>query len=346
MGEKLRVTQKIRVGTGDFVELDNVSVYFQIRKGLLKRIFVVRALENINIAIGEHSVLVIVGESGCGKSTLGRVVAGLQPPSHGRLLFRGKDVRSLKGREYREFRRSIQLVHQDPYSSLNPTKTVFDILYSPLKYWGYVKNKDEALEKILELLESVKVTPPEEYIFRYPHQLSGGEKQRIALARALSVKPRFIVADEVISAIDVSLRIDLMNLMIDFWRKYGIGYLFITHELASARYFAELTGGIIAVMYLGRVVEAAPPRKLIFNPLHPYTKALIAATPELLMDLSELRKKKPLPLKSVDIPSATKYIPGCKFNTRCPFADRRCLDEEPMLREVEPGHYVACHKVL
>ncbi len=333
----------ISVGGRDLLELRNVSVYFSVRRGLLKRLYIIRALENINIRIGDKGVLVVVGESGCGKSTLGRVIAGLQPPSSGTILYEGKPVDKLKGKEWVEYRRSIQLVHQDPYSALNPTKTVFDILYAPLKYWGYVDNKKEAVDKILELLRSVKVTPPEEYIFRYPHQLSGGEKQRISLARALSVKPRFIVADEVISAIDVSLRIDLMNLMIDFWRRYGIGYLFITHELASARYFAELTNGLIAVMYLGEIVEVAPPKELIFNPLHPYTKALIAATPELIMDIKELRKKRELPLRRVDIPSATRYILGCKFHTRCPYVMDKCVKEKPRLIEYSNNHFVACH---
>ncbi len=333
----------IRVGGKEFLKLENVSVYFRVRKGILKKLFIVRALEDINIEIGEKGTLVVVGESGCGKSTLGRVIAGLQPPSRGKIYFRGEPVDRLSGRKYMEYRRSVQLVHQDPYSALNPAKTVFDILYAPLKYWGYVRSKDEAIDKVLELLESVKVTPPEEYIYRYPHQLSGGEKQRIALARALSVRPRFIVADEVISAIDVSLRIDLMNLMIEFTKKYGIGYLFITHELASARYFAELTNGIIAVMYLGEIVEAAPPERLIGNPLHPYTKALIEATPELIMDLDKLRIKKKLPLKRVDIPSSIKQIPGCKFHTRCLYAKDICSREKPPLIEYEPNHFVACH---
>ncbi len=337
------VVEMIHVGEESLLRLENVSVRFQIRKGLLKRLFIVHALENISLDIGEKGVLSIVGESGCGKSTLGRVIAGLQKPSSGKIYFRGKELEKLSREEYNEFRRSIQLVHQDPYSSLNPVKTVFDILYAPLKYWGYVKDKKEAIDKVLELLEMVKVTPPEEYIYRYPHQLSGGEKQRIALARALSVRPRFIVADEVISAIDVSLRIDLMNLMIEFWREYGIGYLFISHELASARYFAELTNGLIAVMYLGEIIEVGKPYDVIFDPLHPYTKALIAATPELVMDLSELRKKKPLPLKRVDIPSATKYIPGCKFHTRCPYAREECSRIKPKLVEVKPNHFVACH---
>ncbi len=333
----------IRVGRDQLLKLEDVSVYFHVRRGLLKKLFIVRALENISLELGEHGVLSVVGESGCGKSTLGRVIAGLQKPSKGHIYYKGVDVDKLDQKGYREFRRSIQLVHQDPYSSLNPTKTVFDILYPPLKFWGIVSSKDEAIDKVLELLEMVKVTPPEEYIFRYPHQLSGGEKQRIALARALSVKPKMIVADEVISAIDVSLRIDLMNLMIDFWRKYGIGYVFITHELSSARYFAELTNGLIAVMYLGEIVEVGKPKDVIFNPLHPYTKALIIATPELVMDLEELREKKELPLKKVDIPSAIKYIPGCKFHTRCPYAKEECYKIKPKLVKVKPDHWVACH---
>lgn len=335
----------IKIGEGDFLKLENIHVHFKIRRGLLKRLFIVRALEDINLWFGRSSVLVVVGESGCGKSTLGRVVAGLQSPTMGRIYYKGKPIDKLNKKEYLEYRKSIQLIHQDPYSALNPAKTVFDILYAPLKYWGIVKNKDEAIDKVLELLEAVKVTPPEEYIFRYPHQLSGGEKQRIALARALSVKPKFIVADEVISAIDVSLRIDLMNLMIDFWKKYGIGYLFITHELASARYFAELTNGLIAVMYLGEIVEAAPPSELIHNPLHPYTKALIAATPELILDLSKLKSTKELPLKKVDIPSAIREIPGCKFNTRCPYAQDECFKIKPKLINVGKQHFVACHMV-
>ncbi len=323
------------------IKLDRVRVYFELRKGLLKRRIIVRALEETNMDIMERDVIVIAGESGCGKTTLGRVIAGLQPPTSGRILFKGRDLRELSKHEYREFRRSVQLVHQDPYTALNPTKTVFDILSKPLRYWGYARDKYEALEMVYKLLENVKVTPPEEYIFRYPHQLSGGEKQRIVLARALSVRPKLIVADEVISAIDVSLRIDLMNLMIDFWRKYGIGYIFITHELASGRYFAERTGGRIAIMYLGEIVELGLPEQIIYNPLHPYTKALLEATPEI--DLEHLKRTKELPLKRVDVPAATKVIEGCKFHTRCPYEMDLCSKVKPKLVEVERGHYVRCH---
>ncbi len=347
--------------------LENVSVEFHVRRGLLKRLFIVHALNNISLRIDESQTLVLAGESGCGKTTLGRVIAGLQPPTSGRILFRGKPLDELSEEEREEYRRSVQLVHQDPYSALNPTKTVYSILSTPYKYHvlrrikllkkrlargdeearGEIEKlkasirKEALLEKILSVLEEVKVSPPEEYIFRYPHQLSGGERQRIVLARTLLVDPRLIVADEVISAIDVSLRVDLMDLLIELWRRRGIGYVFVTHELASGRYFAEKTGGNIAIMYLGEIIEIGPARRVIENPLHPYTVALIEATPEL--DLERLKALRPLPLKRVDIPKATARITGCKFRTRCPHEKPVCAEKKPPMIEVEPNHYVACH---
>ena len=319
------------------LDLVDVRVYFPLRRGF-RRVDYVRAVDGVTLSIGERDAVVLLGESGCGKTTLGKVAVGLLRPTSGRVLYRGRDVLSLRGREWMEFRRGVQLVHQDPYTCLNPTKTVYSILSAPLKRWGMVHGRGELLDRVCKLLEDVGI-PPQEYLFRYPHQLSGGERQRVALARALSINPELIVADEAVSAVDASIRVEIMDLMLKLGERYGISYLFITHDFAVARYFAVKSGGSIAVMYLGKIVEMAPRDGLIREPLHPYTKALLAAAPRMELGV----KPEPLPLRSLDVPSAANPPPGCRFHPRCPYATDRCRREEPQLVEHAPGHYVACH---
>ncbi|OYT62045.1 MAG: oligopeptide ABC transporter ATP-binding protein [Thermofilum sp. ex4484_15] len=321
------------------LKLEDVKVYFEVKRGL-RRTFYVKAVDGVSLELRRGSSIVLVGESGCGKTTLGKVAVGLLKPTSGKVLYKGKDVFSLKGRERMEFRRRVQLVHQDPYTCLNPTKTVYAILAAPLKRWGLVKRREELLDKVASLLEEIGI-PPEEYLFRYPHQLSGGERQRISLIRALSVDPEVIVADEAVSAVDASIRVELMDLMLKLRGKYNVSYLFITHDLAVARYFAIRSRGFIAVMYLGKILELAPEDEIIKRPLHPYTKALLAAVP--VLDLEYAKTREPLPLKRLDVPSPINLPSGCRFHPRCPYAMEVCSREEPLLKEYSKGHYVACH---
>ncbi len=323
------------------IEVKDLKVYFPVRKGFFGKKQYVKAVDGVDLVIGKRHIVTLIGESGCGKTTLGKTIAGLIKPTAGKILYKGKDVLKLSGKEYNEYRRNIQIVHQDPFSSLNPTKTVFQTLSAALKRWGIAKTRKELLERSAELLEMVGLTPPEDFLFKYPHQLSGGQRQRVVIARAISVHPELIVADEPITMIDVSLRIDILDLLLDLQKKIGTAYLFITHDFGAARYFAAKGGGIIAVMYLGNIVEMGPAEEVIQRPLHPYTKVLMSAVPVPDPELS--RKRKPLQLRSLDIPSPLNPPPGCKFNTRCPYYFEPCDKEVPKLVEVKPNHWVACH---
>ena len=243
-----------------FLELEGVCKYYTIRSGFFKTLTAM-AVDGVTLDIRESDVIALVGESGCGKTTLGKLICGLLNPTKGRVLYKGRDVWGLRGRDFLDFRRSIQIVHQDPYSCLNPARTVFQSLSAPLYRWKLVENRSDYVERVLELLKVANLVPPEEYIFRYPHQLSGGERQRVSVVKALSIRPSFIVADEAVSAIDASLRVELMDLMLDLRESFNLGYLFITHDLAVARYFSGKSGGRIAIMYLGNIVEIAPSEK-------------------------------------------------------------------------------------
>ncbi len=323
------------------IEVRDLKVYFPVRKGFFGKKQYVKAVDGVDLVIDKRHIVTLIGESGCGKTTLGKTIAGLVKPTSGKILYKGKDVLSLTGREYQEYRRNVQIVHQDPFSSLNPTKTVFQTLSAALKRWGIARTRRELLEKSAELLEMVGLTPPEDFLFKYPHQLSGGQRQRVVIARAISVHPELIVADEPITMIDVSLRIDILDLLLELQKKIGTAYLFITHDFGAARYFAAKGGGIIAVMYLGNIIEMGPAEEVIQRPLHPYTKVLMSAVPVPDPELS--RKRKPLQLRSLDIPSPLNPPPGCKFHTRCPYYFEPCDKEVPRLVEVKPNHWVACH---
>ncbi len=322
------------------MEVRGLRVYFPVRKGFLGGVAYVKAVDGVDVAIGEGEVLTLVGESGCGKTTLGKVFAGLIKPTSGEVLYRGKNIYRMTRSEYMKYRRSVQIVHQDPYAALNPTKTVYQILACPLKRWGIARTRSQVMEKVRELLELVGLTPPEDFINKYPHQLSGGQRQRLVIARAISVDPELIVADEPITMIDVSLRLGILDLMLELRRRLGTSYLFITHDFGAARYFTAKAGGRIAVMYLGKIVEIGPAEEVIRNPLHPYTRILLEAVPE--PDPEKARKRRPIKLRSLDIPSPLNPPPGCKFHTRCPEAWDKCEKMEPPLVEAKPGHLVAC----
>jgi len=322
------------------IDVKDLKVYFPIRKGIFGKTLYVKAVDGVDLSISEKEIITVVGESGCGKTTLGKTIAGLIKPTGGKILYKGKDLRKLSRMEYKEYRRSVQMIHQDPFSALNPTKTVYQILSSPLKRWGFARSRAELIKKVSELLEVVGLTPPSDFLFKYPHQLSGGQRQRVVVARAISVNPKVVVADEPITMIDVSLRIGLLDLLLDLRERLGTAYLFITHDFGAARYFAAKGGGSIAVMYLGKIVEQGPAEDVIHDPLHPYTKVLLSAVP--VPDPELTRKKKTIKLKSLDIPSPINPPPGCKFHTRCPESMNICSKKEPKLEEVKPNHYVAC----
>ena len=316
---------------------DRVTKIFEVG-GMFTAKKYIKAVDNVSLELGENEILCLVGESGCGKSTLGRLMLDLIRPSSGRVLYEGKNICSLKGKEYKEFRRNAQLIPQDPYTTLNPMKKVVSSLIPPLLHYKIARNRREARKMAAELLTMVGLSPPEDILERFPCRLSGGQLQRIAIARAISVQPKFIVADEAVSMIDASLRVGILNLMLDIQRKFKTTFLFITHDLAIARYFAR--DRKIAVMYLGNIVEIGRTEEVIQNPLHPYTKVLVEAVP---IPDPKLARERPLPkLKSLEIPSLINPPPGCKFHTRCPLAEKICKEKDPELRLVK-GRLVACH---
>ena len=320
------------------VKLENVSVYFKNEKNPKQQI---GALVGMNLEIEPGEIIAVVGESGCGKTTLGKVITDIYQPTEGRMLYKGKDLRTLKGKEYREYRLAVQMIHQDSYAALNPNRTIFQSLSLPLLQHKLARNQRQAWDQLSELFNDVGLTPPEQFLSKYPHQLSGGQRQRILLARALSVKPSLIVADEPVSMVDVSLRISLLDLMARANKKHGISFVYITHDLGTARYIAH--HGRIAVMYLGRMIETNQIQAALDAPAHPYFHALISAVPEADPTLREGRLTQ-LPLRSFDMPSVTNAPPGCKFHPRCPYAEAVCEQEEPRLREFKGG-LVACHLV-
>jgi oligopeptide/dipeptide ABC transporter ATP-binding protein len=290
-------------------------------------------LQDINLSIAPKETLCLVGESGCGKTTTGKIIAGLLDHSSGDVLIDGKPAESYTGRDRSRIRRLHQIVHQDPFASLNPAHTIGDILSFPLKRHRMVSDGASLRRRIWELLTMVDLTPPGDIVNKYPHQLSGGQRQRVSIARALTVQPRLIVADEAVSMVDVSIRISLLKMLHDLRDRLGLSIVFITHDLALAKYFAW--EGRIAVMYLGRIVEIGRTPDVIANPAHPYTRALLAAVPEADPDLT--RHKQAIRLRSDEIPSLTAIPQGCAFHPRCPyFAPGLCDSRVPPL-EVPPG---------
>ena len=297
-------------------------------------------LQDINLSIEPNEIICLVGESGCGKTTTGKIIAGLLDPSRGEMQVDGRPIDSYTGKDRALLRRQLQLVHQDPFASLNPAHTIGDILSFPLKRHRMVEGTSGLRRRIWELLTMVDLTPPGDIVNKYPHQLSGGQRQRVSVARSLTVQPRLIVADEAVSMVDVSIRISLLKMLHELRARLGLTIVFITHDLALAKYFAW--EGRIAVMYLGRIVEIGRTQDVIAHPQHPYTRALLAAVPEADPDLT--RHKHLLRLRSDDIPRLTDIPPGCAFHPRCPFFVPGLCDQAVPHLETVPnaGQQVAC----
>lgn len=314
------------------LKVDNLKKYFPIRHGIFSRhVGDVKAVDDISFELYEGETLGIVGESGCGKSTTGRAIMRLHEPTDGQLTFDGVELTELTSEQMRKVRREIQMVFQDPYASLNPRHTVEKILEEPLIVHG-IGNAKERKKKVHEYLEIVGLSSY--HAKRYPHQFSGGQRQRIGIARALMTNPKLIIADEPVSALDVSIQAQVLNLMQRLQEDLKLTYIFIAHDLGVVRHISDRVG----VMYLGRLVEIAESESLYHEPLHPYTQALLSAVP--IPDPQFEREQ--LLLKG-DIPSPSNPPTGCTFHTRCPFAMDKCKQEIPMLQQVKPGHSVACH---
>ena len=319
--------------TNILLETKNLSKYFTGKKGLLNRQPAqVKAVDHVSLTVNKGETLGLVGESGCGKSTLGRTILRLIPATEGQVLYNGEDILTYDKKKMWEMRRKLQNIFQDPYSSLNPRMTVYDLISAPLEVYK-IGTKAERREMVEEILQEVGLD--KQYLNRFPHEFSGGQRQRIGIARALILNPEFVVCDEAVSALDVSVRAQVLNLMRNMQQKKNLTYLFISHDLSVVRHISDR----IAVMYLGSVAEVAEKAQLYSNPMHPYTKALLSAIP-----LPDVKKKRQRIILQGDVPSAYNPPSGCKFHTRCPYATDRCKQEIPVLRQMEKEHQVACHR--
>ena len=318
----------------NLLESQDLEVRFPIKKGILQRTTgYVRAVDHISFSIKKCETLGLVGESGCGKTTTGRAILRLNTPTGGEILYQGQNLLDKRTSDFRTMRKDLQIIFQDPYSSLNPRQTVKSLLSEVLTIkCGH--SKSEAAEKTGELLQQVGLSPM--YASRYPHEFSGGQRQRIAIARALALTPEFIVCDEAVSALDVSIQSQIINLLMDLKSTYQMTYLFISHALNVVQHISDR----VAVMYLGKIVEMAETDELFSHPAHPYTQALLSAVPI----LSGRETGQRILLKG-EVPGAAHIPLGCRFHTRCPYAEDRCKKEEPAFREIGPGHMAACHKI-
>ncbi|MCM3767528.1 ABC transporter ATP-binding protein [Neobacillus niacini] len=316
----------------NLLEIQNLKTYYPVKGGFFKRtVGHVKAVDNISFEIKKGEIMGLVGESGCGKSTAGRTILRLLKPTEGKILFDNKDITRLQGKNLREIRKDMQMVFQDPYASLNPMQMVGNIIEEPI-YNFSKKSKDELKKEVMDLLEKVGL-PPDAY-YKYAHEFSGGQRQRIGIARALALRPKLIIADEPVSALDVSVQSQVLNLLKDLQEEFDLTFLFIAHDLSVVKHMSDRIG----VMYLGNLVEIGGKDSLYAEPLHPYTQALISAIPN-----PDPRQKKERIILKGDVPSPINPPSGCSFHPRCPMAMEECSKSKPVLKEVKPTHRVACH---
>ena len=312
----------------ELLRVEHLKKYFDTPRGKL------HAVDNVGFTLDAGKTLGVVGESGCGKSTLGRTVLGLLPATDGKIFFEGKDITHAKGRARKELQKEMQIIFQDPFSSLNPRYPVFDLIANPLYTFKLCHSKKEVEERVFELMDTVGLA--RRFAYAYPHELDGGRRQRIGIARALSVEPKFIVCDEPVSALDVSIQAQVLNLLQDLQEEKGLTYIFVTHDLSVVKHISD----DIMVMYVGCTVEKCASEELFQRPLHPYTKGLLSAIPVPNIH----RERKRIVMKG-ELTTPVDPAPGCRFANRCPYAKEKCLKEMPPYEEVLPQHFVACHYV-
>lgn len=312
------------------LEIVDLKKHFPVGKGRKRK--TVKAVDGVSFNLHEGETLGLVGESGCGKSTLGRSILRLHEPTSGQVIFKGEDVLKKKRSDLRKLREDMQFIFQDPYSSLNPRMNVFNILSEPLLAHGYFKRDDNLKQYVLDLMETCGLPPY--YCYRYPHQFSGGQRQRIGIARALALNPSFIICDEPVSALDVSIQSQIINLMQDMQNEKKISYIFISHDLSVVKHISDRVG----VMYLGSLVELTDKEEMFHNPAHPYTMALMAAIPK-----PDPTQRSSMRAIQGEIPSNVNLPSGCKFHPRCPYAQDICKTKTPESKEIKPGHFVLCH---
>ncbi len=324
----------------EVIKVENLTKYFKIKKGFLSNFSkskqeYIYAVNNISFSIGEKEILGFIGESGCGKSTMSRSILRLIEPSSGTISFKGEDILALNSKDLRKYRRKMQMIFQDPFGSLNPRRTVADTLRQTVKIHKLAETIDEEDKLIKEAMEEVELIPVEEYWDKYPALLSGGQQQRVSMGRVIILKPEFVIADEPVSMLDVSVRIGVLKLILKMKEKHNISFIYITHDLSTARYVCDR----IAIMYLGKIVEIGPTEEILANPVHPYTQALIKAVP----DIDPTVKVKEIPIKGY-VPVVPGEGVNCSFYPRCPYADEQCNNEMPTMKKVGDDHFVACFK--